>query len=125
MSYYKAVRALVEQFSGAVRGMAHITGGGMRDNLIRIMLVDDLRAKIDLSLIRALPIFGLIKKYANATEADMLRTFNNGVGMIAVTDGAAAGDIIKTLGDLGYTAYQIGGVERGPRAVEFINEIGW
>ena len=124
-SYADAVKMLTENFFEGVHGMAHITGGGMRDNLIRILHGDDLCAAIDLSAIRAHPIFGVIKRYANVGDEEMLRTFNCGVGVIAVAEGGAAGGIISALNAAGAEAYHIGRVEKGARGVTFKNKIRW
>ena len=125
MSYFKAVNTMLDNHRGAIHGMAHITGGGIHDNLIRILPSDDIRAVVDLSLIKAPPIFGLIKRYAGIGDAEMLRTFNSGVGMAVVADGAKTDEIIVSLADCGFDAYRIGRVERGPRDVEFINKVHW
>ena len=125
MSYSAAVKMLVENYFDAVRGMAHITGGGMRDNLIRILHGDNLRAEIDLPSVRVPRIFGVIKKYANTSDEDMLRTFNNGVGMVLIVDGGRAAEIAKTLADAGAEAYEIGRIGKGPRDVVFNNAFNW
>ena len=124
-SYAAAVRNAIDNFYGGIHGMAHITGGGMRDNLVRILKSDKLRAAIDLSAVRAHEIFGIIKKYANAEDADMLRTFNCGVGMIIVADRGAAGDITLALRENGAEPYEIGYIESGPREVVFRNAVRW
>ncbi|MCL2060339.1 MAG: phosphoribosylformylglycinamidine cyclo-ligase [Oscillospiraceae bacterium] len=135
-SYAVSVKSLVENRSGDIHGMAHITGGGMRDNLARI-LRGGARAEIDLSAVRIPRVFGVIRKYANAGDDDMLRTFNNGVGMILVVDGAAAGEVEKSLLDIGTEAYRIGritgapegssseGGESAPGEVVYHNTLHW
>ena len=128
MSYASAVRELAGKFrgeGGGVHGMVHITGGGMRDNLLRVLPGDSLRAAIDLHKVRVPEIFGLIKKYANASDDDMLRTFNNGVGMILVVDASKAHAVEQLMQDLGYEAYEIGLIEDGPREVAFRGAMRW
>ena len=118
-SYARAVAAVLASRRADVRAMAHITGGGMRDNLIRVLPTGNLRAEIDLASIRPPKIFGLIKSYAGVDDAEMLRTFNNGVGMIMVVDSQAADDIALILREAGTEAYRIGSIARGTRDVAF------
>lgn len=159
--YSQTVKRLLELHRDAIHGMAHITGGGIHDNLIRILhagepqsgephsgepRIDEphtgephideqhsgepqhageLRAVIDLSQLRTPPVFGVIRKYAGASDPEMLRTFNCGVGMIIVADGNSSGAILQTISDVGGTAYPIGKIVKGARDVSFINEIEW
>jgi len=141
-SYARAVGLLLERHYTAVHGMAHITGGGMRDNLSRILRAGGLRARIDLAAVRVPPVFSVIKKYADTHDDDMLRTFNNGAGMILVADAPRAGDIIRTLNEGGACAYPIGEIIGrdqsgcgddsgcadeigGSGGVEFVNSLKW
>ena len=123
MSYANAVKGLIANHFDAIRGMAHITGGGMRDNLLRILNAEDLCAEIDLPAVRPPGIFGVVKRYAGVGDDEMLRTFNNGVGMILVADGEKAGEIARALCDGGTCAYEIGRIKEGPRAVNFIGSL--
>ncbi|MDR1206110.1 MAG: phosphoribosylformylglycinamidine cyclo-ligase [Peptococcaceae bacterium] len=124
LSYAGTVKRLLERHSGDVHGMAHITGGGIHDNLIRILQSDGLRAEIDLSMIRIPGIFKVIKKYANITDEEMLATFNMGAGIIAAVEEARAGEI---LGTLGAGAYRIGQITQsgGSREVTFNQTLSW
>ena len=99
LSYYSAVKIMLEKYFGHIHGMAHITGGGISDNLTRIMQNENLQASIDLSKIKVLPIFNVIKNYANMTNDDMLNNspFNNGVGLIVVAGEKETDAIIETL----------------------------
>ena len=137
--YCAAVKILLANHPGAAHGMVHITGGGMRDNLARIMNTDGLRASIDLRAVRIPPVFGVIKRYSGTDDADMLRAFNNGVGMILVVDAASADGVIRTLREYAASAgaaadkktgadlyaYRIGVVEPGARGVEFRGSLNW
>src|SRR5579862_2128013 len=78
-SYLKPVRALAE--AGLLRGAAHITGGGLTDNIPRT-LPDGMAAEIDTAAWTIPPIFELLRKLGNTPEADYRRTFNLGVGMV-------------------------------------------
>jgi phosphoribosylformylglycinamidine cyclo-ligase len=69
--------------SGAVKALAHITGGGCTENIPRV-LPEGLSARIDLSRVPLLPLFRWLAATGNIAEAEMLRTFNCGVGMIVV-----------------------------------------
>ena len=78
-SYYPAIKDLLN--NNGITGMAHITGGGMKGNLGRIIR-KDISAEIDLAKLQILPIFREIQKRSNNTDAEMLKTFNCGVGLL-------------------------------------------
>jgi phosphoribosylformylglycinamidine cyclo-ligase len=84
--------------TGGVKGLAHITGGGITDNLPRC-LPDGLDAEVDLSAIAVLPVFQWLAREAGIAESEMLRTFNCGIGLVAVTDEAHAEAVIAAFGD--------------------------
>ena len=89
--------ALAAIATGGVKGLAHITGGGITDNLPRC-LPDGLDAEIDPSRIAPLPVFKWLAREGGVAEAEMLRAFNCGLGMIAVTDEANADAVIAAFG---------------------------
>jgi phosphoribosylformylglycinamidine cyclo-ligase len=124
-SYYHAVQAVLNKYD--IHGMAHITGGGIHDNLIRIIQDENLQANIDLSAVKTLPVFGVIKKYANISDEEMLQTFNNGVGLIMVADKDNADEIIDMLKSAGTEAYCIGQVGKsdGSKKVALDNKLTW
>src|SRR3984885_14254925 len=77
------VRAALEAIqTGGVKGLAHITGGGITDNLPRC-LPEGLDGEVDLDTIAVLPVFQWLAQQAGIAEAEMLRTFNCGIGMVA------------------------------------------
>lgn len=78
--YIKSVLATLKANVG-VQALCHITGGGLTDNLPRV-IPDGLAAKVDLSAIPPLPVFNWLAAVGNVSEAEMLRTFNCGVGMV-------------------------------------------
>ena len=122
-AYYKAVKDLFPQ-DGLV-GLAHITGGGMKENINRI-LPEGLSAKIDLEKIKILPIFSLLKKYGELEDADMLRTFNMGVGLAAVVREDFSEKAIAHVQKFGIDAYEIGTIEKGSaEKVVFEGELTW
>jgi len=100
-SSLEAIRA------GGVKGLAHITGGGISENLPRI-LRDGLDAQIDLSRWAPLPVFGWLARQAGIAESEMLRTFNCGLGLIAVVAEESAGHVIDAFQECGEKASRIG-----------------
>ena len=129
-SYTKAVSSILEKYSESVHGMAHITGGSIHDNLIRVMQNEDLQANIDLSAVKILPVFKTIKNYGNITDDDMLNNspFNNGIGLIVVVDNKDAGAIIETLKSEGTDAYRIGEITQADgnnKKVVLNNKLNW
>ena len=89
--YVKEALAAVK--AGGVKGLAHITGGGITDNLPRC-LPDGLDGEVDLDAIAVPPVFSWLAKVAGIEQAEMLRTFNCGIGMVAVCDEAHAESVI-------------------------------
>src|SRR3989338_6484884 len=121
-AYYRALKELFGK-DGLV-GLAHITGGGIKENLNRI-LPEDLNAKIDLTAIKILPIFGVLRKFGGLEDADMLRTFNMGVGITAVVRGAFVREAITHLKKSGVEAYEIGVIAKGTKDVDFSGRLSW
>lgn len=102
----KAVRA------GGVHALAHITGGGLTENLPRV-LPEGLGADIDLTSWTLPPVFAWIADVAGLAESEMLKTFNAGVGMVLSVDADKADDIIALLKAEGETVYTLGTVTAG------------
>jgi phosphoribosylformylglycinamidine cyclo-ligase len=94
------VRQVLETIrkSKAVKALAHITGGGLTDNIPRV-LPDGLAAEIDLSAITLPPVFAWLQREGAIDSEEMLRTFNCGVGMILVTPPKDVERVLKQLGD--------------------------
>ena len=102
------VRSCLEAIqTGGIKGLAHITGGGITDNLPRC-LPEGLDADVDLSAIAVLPVFQWLAKEAGIVESEMLRTFNCGIGMVAVSDEKNAGHVIDAFQEAGQQAMRIG-----------------
>jgi phosphoribosylformylglycinamidine cyclo-ligase len=93
--YVKSALAAIK--TGGVKGLAHITGGGVTDNLPRC-LPDGLDGEVDLNAIAVLPVFQWLARQAGIAEAEMLRTFNCGIGMVAVADEKDADAVIAAFG---------------------------
>jgi phosphoribosylformylglycinamidine cyclo-ligase len=120
--YYNSLKGLFGK--PGLTGLAHITGGGIKENLDRI-LPQNLNAQIDLNKIKILPIFKTLKKFGRLEDADMLRTFNMGVGITAVVKKDFAQFAIIHLQKLGIKAYPIGTIKTGNKQVEFKNKLKW
>src|SRR5882762_9606162 len=99
--------ALAAIRTGGVKGLAHITGGGISENLPRV-LPAGLDAEIDLTLWHVPPVFAWLAREAGLPQAEMLRTFNCGVGLIAVADHARATEMIAAFDTCGERAFVIG-----------------
>ncbi|MFO1173467.1 MAG: phosphoribosylformylglycinamidine cyclo-ligase [Hyphomicrobiaceae bacterium] len=108
----QAIRATGGGATGAIKALSHITGGGLTENLPRVM-PDGLAAHIDLSKFAAPPVFGWLQSQGGMAEAELLRTFNCGIGMVVVAARARAGEVVAALQDAGETPRVIGEVEPG------------
>ena len=97
---------------GGVHAMAHITGGGLTENLPRV-LPDDLGAAIDLSRIPALPIMAWLSKAGGVAEDEMLKTFNCGIGMVLAVAPSNAAAVKSELAAHGMRPVRIGEVTLG------------
>jgi phosphoribosylformylglycinamidine cyclo-ligase len=106
--YYKTITNLRKFFN--IYGISHITGGGIIDNLPRV-LPKQCKAVIDPLSWEPQPIFQYMKKAGNLTGTEMMRTFNNGLGLIIVVDEEQCSDIVSHLQSMGEKAYHIGSVE--------------
>jgi len=108
--YVKGALAAIR--SGHVKGLAHITGGGVTENLPRC-LPDGLDAEINLDCWTPQGVFGWLAKSAGIETAEMLRTFNCGIGLIAVTDLMSSGHVIDAFQESGDKAMRIGHLVKG------------
>ena len=119
--YYRAIKSLFSDRS--VHGMAHITGGGIEGNLGRI-IPDGLCAQIHLDRLKPLPIFSYIIAVGNIDEAEMLSTFNCGVGLMIVVERQHAKRVEERI-QKHYNCYEIGQIQTGSKRVSFRNHISW
>jgi phosphoribosylaminoimidazole synthetase len=120
--YVKPLLAAIRA-TGAIKALAHITGGGITENLPRVF-ADTLAARIDLGRIVAPPVFRWLADVGRMERAEMLRTFNCGVGMAVVVAADAADAVIASLAAAGETATRIGVVEpRKAAAVVYDGEL--
>lgn len=120
--YYTAIKDLFDE--GIITGLAHITGGGICENLNRI-LPADMDAEIDASKYQILDIFKLIKKTGNIDEKEMLRTFNLGVGLTVVCKKEAVNKVINHVNANGINAYEIGKIVKGNKQVNVVGNFDW
>jgi phosphoribosylformylglycinamidine cyclo-ligase len=114
VSYLKSLDGLLD--SGMIKGLAHITGGGLTDNIPRI-LPHGTAVEIKKASWPILSVFRLMQKIGNVSEAEMYRTFNMGVGMVIVTSQAAADRVKSYLKQHNEEVYEIGRVIEGQQNV--------
>ena len=102
-----------------IKALAHITGGGFTDNIPRV-LPESCTAAVDLTCVAVPPVFAWLAAQGGVAEAEMLRTFNCGIGMVLVVDALAHGDIVTALVEAGEAPVVLGRiVERTERPVTF------
>jgi phosphoribosylformylglycinamidine cyclo-ligase len=106
-------QALAAIRTGGVHALAHITGGGLTENLPRV-LPDTLGAEIDLHMWDLPPVFRWMAETGNMAEAELLKTFNCGIGMILVVDPDHAEKLTALLAEHGETVSRIGTVTDTP-----------
>ncbi len=116
--YVKAVKALL-QGGIAIRAISHITGGGLYENVPRMMKAG-LTARIQISSVPVPPIFSLIAQAGNIPQRDMYNTFNMGVGMILAVPKDQVGAAVDLLTKIGERAYVVGSVVKGDNGVELV-----
>ena len=108
------VRPVLEALrAGGVHGLAHITGGGLSENLPRV-LPEALGAEIDLDAWELPGVFRWMAGIGNIEAGEMLKTFNCGIGMIVVCDPARADDLSALLQQAGETVHRVGEVTAQP-----------
>ena len=113
--YVKPLLKLLNEVG--VHGVSHITGGGFYENIPR-MLPDHCKAVIDKSSYEVPALFRLIQKTGQVSEQDMYGTFNMGIGMVIAVAADKADAALQSLKNSGETAYLIGKIEAGEKAVE-------
>ena len=115
--YVKSILALMQQV--AIKGLSHITGGGISENLPRV-LPDNLHAVVDTSSWQQGPVFDWLAEHGNISDVEMRRTFNCGVGMIVVVDDTDRDSALSMLADLGENAWHIGQVVEDAGQVQYL-----
>ena len=117
--YVKPVRAVMEQVPGGTRALAHITGGGITENLNRA-LADE----VDLGTWPIPPVVRFACEQANLSEEEALKTFNMGLGMILIVNPDEAEAVEAALADAGEQAFRVGRIVAGGGEVQYANEGG-
>ncbi|TWV80242.1 phosphoribosylformylglycinamidine cyclo-ligase [Moraxella sp. VT-16-12] len=119
--YVKSVNALQKQLGNAnIHAMAHITGGGLTENLPRV-LPDNLSAEIDLTTWEFPAVFKWLQQAGNIEQSEMVRTFNCGVGFVMVVPSDKKDDVLHFLKEQGEIAWQIGQIiKRTDKAVVYV-----
>jgi phosphoribosylformylglycinamidine cyclo-ligase len=114
VSYLRTLEGLLD--SGKIKGLAHITGGGLLENIPRI-LPERTNAEIQKGSWPALPVFELLQRLGSIEEREMYRTFNMGVGMIVVCAQSDATSIKSHIEATGESCYEIGRIATGNQRV--------
>ncbi len=106
--YVKPLLALMQQVE--IHALAHITGGGLPENLPRVLPTGS-KAVIDSGSWRLPAIFSWLQTQGNLSNGEMLRTFNSGVGMVVCVARKDADQALKLLDDMGETAWRLGEID--------------
>jgi phosphoribosylformylglycinamidine cyclo-ligase len=119
-SYAKVIQLLMRIVE--VKGMAHITGGGITDNLPR-SLPAALGAEVDLGAWKIPPVFTFIQRAGRVADLEMLRTFNMGMGYLAVFSEDESEKALDALRQAGEEPACIGRVVAGENAVRYVGKL--
>ena len=119
--YVKPVRAIMEACPGAVRALAHITGGGITENLNRA-LGPDVDALVELGTWPVPAVVRYTCAAANLDEAEALKTFNMGLGLVLIVDPDRVDDVRAAAESAGEESYVVGRIEQGGGIVRYENE---
>jgi phosphoribosylformylglycinamidine cyclo-ligase len=115
-SYWPILRRLLD--ADCVSALAHITGGGITENLPRV-LPKGTAAIVEMGKWPVLPIFSHLQKLGNIEHAEMMRTFNMGIGMIVVVPSKKFKKVMTLLDRIGEKGYTIGRIVKGERTVSY------
>ena len=113
--YVKSVLHALATHGRDIRGLAHITGGGLLDNIPRV-LQSNLAARLNLDAWTLPPLFQWLQENGNVAQEEMLRVFNCGVGMVVIVPAAQADAISATFRSQGETVYHLGEIVERPGA---------
>ena len=115
-SYHRSLYPLVQR--GLIHGLAHITGGGLTENLPRV-LPEGLGARIRLDSWEVPNVFQVLQRAGGVVEPEMFRTFNMGVGMVAIVRSEDADVALAELRDAGEVAWVAGQIVTGSKEVGY------
>lgn len=113
--YSELIHSLLRDFP--IHGLAHITGGGISENIIRI-IPKACSIAIDLNSWPTLPIFKFLQSAGNITDREMMRTFNNGIGLVMVVPETAVQEVTDRLTAMNESVFVIGNVLDGKTTPE-------
>ncbi len=116
-SYLKQLDKLLD--INTIKGLAHITGGGLLENIPRI-LPDNVSVEIQRGTWNELPIFGLMQKLGNVKDEEMFRAFNMGVGMVIVCAESEKESIVAHVEEFGERCFEIGRIVPGEKEILII-----
>lgn len=114
--YVKIILPLLEKYN--IKGLAHITGGGLTENVPRILPAGS-KVVIKRNSWEIKPVFQLIREIGNIADAEMMRTFNMGIGMVLAVQAEQAPHLLEELSAQGEKAWLIGEVRPGDPGVEY------
>lgn len=118
--YVKSILHLLREFK--INGMAHITGGGFTENIPRV-IPKSCKARIKTGSWENLPVFGFLKAQGKLSDEEMLRTFNNGIGMVMIVRQELVDDIMIRLRGLKEKAWVIGDIverKNNEESIEYV-----
>lgn len=114
--YVKSILKLLEQHT--VHAMVHVTGGGLTENIPRV-LPENVNAAINVKAWTLPPIFTWLQEQGNISDAEMRKTFNCGVGFVLCVDASDSTAIIEALNELGEHAFLLGEIVDGEQVVTY------
>ena len=120
--YVRSLLPLVQH--AKIKGMAHITGGGILENIPRV-LPEDCHAIVETGSWELPPIFAFLQDGGHVAPQEMARTFNCGIGMVAIVDPANASEVTRLLEGAGETVHTIGRIEAGARGCTVYGGANW
>ena len=118
--YVKSILALLDA-GFPVHAVAHITGGGITENLNRA-LPETLDAEVQLGSWEAVPIIGYVVEKAGLSEEEALKTFNMGIGMCVICPRDAVADVTASLEEHGEKVFEIGRIVEGEGKVVYTHD---
>ena len=123
--YVRPLLKILREEADGVRGLAHITGGGLTENVPRALGAKGLMAELNAASLPMPDIFRWLAARGSLSDAEMLRTFNCGIGMAVIADAARAEAITESLEDRGERVYALGAVRRAQEGlrIAFTNDL--
>ncbi len=118
-SYLNSVWKVFKSHFKDVHSIAHITGGGFYDNIVRV-LPDTVDCEVVEGSWKVLPVFSMIQKTGKISKEEMHRVFNMGIGLVVIVSASKAGAISKIFADAGEKVYKIGKIVKGSGKVRVI-----